>query len=82
MGEGGGGDEEIVKLMEMLSIIQNMEWMNATGGRKAEAREMRNFRMLTSKEAEKATRLVISIVADSLGRSSHDDEYVSFELQP
>jgi hypothetical protein len=29
-------EEAIVKLMEMLSIIQNMEWMNAAGGRKAE----------------------------------------------
>jgi hypothetical protein len=35
-----GREEAIVKLMELLSIIQNMEWMNATSGRKA-ARAMR-----------------------------------------
>jgi hypothetical protein len=53
--------------------------------RRAEEKQKKSrnesFRMLTSREAEKATRLVISIVADSLGRSSHDDEYVSLELQ-
>lgn len=66
--------EAIVKLMEMLSFIQNMEWMNATSKRKANERS-ENARLLASTEGVEGGKIsdfhsVWSSLADSLGRSS------------